>query len=315
MLSRVAESVFWMSRYIHRAEHTARLVDINLQLLLDLPGALADQWEPLVTITAEQDYFASRYGDATQRNVLEFLVFDNQYPSSIANSLRAARENARTVRDFISAEIWEQVNEFYHFVVSERAPVHAKEDPHGFFARVRNHGHLFSGLVDGTLEHGQGYHFIKLAEYLERADQTSRVLDVKYFLLLPGAEYVGTTLDDVQWAAVLKSASALESYRKRHHRIRPRDIAEYLLLDPDFPRSAAKCVADARGALHAITGNPLDRPRTEPEMVLGRLAADLKFGTIDEVFEVGLHEYIDRLQARLNESGAAVSRAFFQFRA
>ena len=210
MLSRVADSIYWMSRYIERAENVARFIDVNLNLMLDLPVGSAQQWQPLVDITGDTDEFAKRYGSATQQNVIQFLTFDQENVNSIRSCLRAARENARSVREIISSEMWEQLNQFYLVVNSAASKTGRMTDPQELFASVKMSSHLFTGVTDATMTHGEGWHFCRLGRKLERADKTSRILDVKYFLLLPTIADVGTTFDDIQWAAVLRSASAFE---------------------------------------------------------------------------------------------------------
>src|SRR5215216_2360888 len=231
MLSRVAESIYWMSRYIERAENVARFIDVNLNLMLDLPVGSAQQWQPLVDITGDTQEFAKRYGASTQHSVIQFLTFDTDNVNSILACVRAARENARSVREVISSEMWEQLNESYLMVNSAESDGYPT-DPQELFASVKMASHLFAGVTDATMTHGEGWHFCRLGRKLERADKTSRILDVKYFLLLPTVADVGTTFDDLQWAAVLRSASAFEMYRKRYGRIAPNRIVEFLLLDP-----------------------------------------------------------------------------------
>jgi len=243
MLARVAESIYWMSRYVERAENVARFIEVNLNLMLDLPVGSAQQWQPLVATTGDAAEFAKRYSTATQHNVIEFLMFDQENVNSIRSCLRAARENARSVREIISSEMWEQLNEFYLRVNYAAALAGSRTDPQDLLRRVRRSGHLFTGVTDATMTHNESWNFCRLGRMLERADKTSRILDVKYFLLLPTADDVGTTSDDIQWAAVLRSASAFEMYRKCHGRIAPERIVEFLLLEKEFPRasSTASC--------------------------------------------------------------------------
>ncbi len=309
MLSRVADSVYWMSRYVERAENVARFVDVNLQLMLDAPEGQNQQWLPLVATTGDHEAFAARFGSATRENVIHFLTFDAENPNSILSSLSAARENARTVREVISSEMWLQLNRFYLMV---RAAAEARLDPTGdFFNDVKQASHLFCGIADATMTHGEPWHFCRLGRMLERADKTSRILDVKYFLLLRSADEVGTPFDDIQWAAVLRSASAFEMYRKRHGRISPRGVVDFLLLDREFPRSVQFCLGAARDSLHAISGTPLGTFRLPPEKLLGQLCSDFSFTSVDEIIKAGLHEYLDDLQTRLNQVGHGIFEAFF----
>ena len=212
MLSRVADSIYWLNRYIERAENVARFVDVNLNLLMDSPVGTAQQWEPLIAVTGDRAKFLERYDQATAENVLHFLTFDENSPNSIRSCVRAARENARSVRETISSEMWEQVNAFY-LQVEDAAKASDIKDTHDFYAEVKMASHLFAGVMDATLSWNESWQFGQLGRFLERADKTARILDVKYFLLLPSPQEVGTPLDNLQWIALLKSASAYEMYQ------------------------------------------------------------------------------------------------------
>jgi len=312
MLSRVADSIYWLSRYIERAENIARFVQVNLNLMLELSSTdEAGQWLPMVITTGDRSYFESKYGEATQENVLRFLSYDADYDNSIFSCVRMARENARTVREAISSEMWTQVNYFYQLVKRSAAEMQALTDPNEFFTQIKRQSHLFSGITAGTLRHGEGWHFHQVGQLLERADKTSRILDVKYFLLLPKEEGVGTALDKLQWAAVLRSASGLEMYRKKYHRITPAEVADFLILDRLFPRSIHHCLIEAEASLHAISGSPPMTFSNSAEKCLGRLRSEFTYTTIDEIFRLGLHEYLDGFQTQLNETGDAIFESYF----
>lgn len=310
MLSRVADSIYWLNRYVERAENVARFIDVNLNLLLDNPLGIRQQWRPLIITTGDLQEFEKRYGEATAENVIQFLTFDDQYPNSIASCLRAARENARSVREIISSEMWEQVNSF-HLMVQDVSKAKSLADLSSFFAEVKMASHLFSGVMDATMSHNEGWHFGQVGRLLERADKTARILDVKYFILLPSIHDVGTTLDELQWIALLKSASAYEMYRKRQQRISPREVAEFLILDRQFPRSIQFCLIEAERSLHHITGYPVDTWRNPPERALGKLRSELDYLTMDEIMEKGLHEFLDNLQSHINQVGDRIFETFF----
>ena len=312
MLARVAESIYWMSRYVERAENVARFIEVNLNLMLDLPVGSAQQWQPLVDTTGDAAEFAKRYGTANQRDVIQFLTFDQENVNSICYCLRAARENARSVREIISSEMWEQLNEFYLMVNSAAAG--SRTDPQDLFASVRRAGHLFTGVTDATMTHNESWNFCRLGRMLERADKTSRILDVKYFLLLPTAADVGTTFDDIQWAAVLRSASAFEMYRKCHGRIAPDRVVEFLLLEKEFPRAINYCLVRARESVHEISGTPVEMFRHPVERLLGELCSELAYARIEAIISTGLHQYLDRLQTKLNQVGNGISETFFAAR-
>ncbi|HEY2735880.1 MAG TPA: alpha-E domain-containing protein [Polyangiales bacterium] len=309
MLSRVAESMFWMSRYIERAENIARFIDVNAFLTMELGDTIQEQWWPLVAVTGDEAIFRERYGEASRANVMQFLTFDEEYPNSIASCLAAARENARIVREYISTTMWQELNKFY-LMVHDQAKLAIQLDAEAeFYEEVRQGAQLFVGVTDGTMSHGEGWHFARMGRLLERADKTSRILDVRYFLLLPQVSDVGTPLDIVQWSALLRSASALNMYRSVHGRLSPNRIAEFLLLDPDFPRAVRHCCDVAERSLRFITGTPMRTFRNSAEKKLGRLRSELDYTSIDDVLHEGFHEFIDRLQIRLNEVGVAIDES------
>ena len=311
MLSRVAESIYWMSRYVERAENVARFVDVNLQLMLDYPDEHGQQWEPLVFISGDQSDFAKRYGTATQENVLKFLAFDPENPNSIVSCVRAARHNARSVREIISSEMWLQLNSFYLMVKSVAERGLALDELHGFFDDVKSASHLFNGIADATMSHGEGWHFCRLGKHVERADKTSRILDVKYFILLRSVNDVGTAWDDIQWVAVLRSTSAFEMYRKEHGRITPKGVVDYLLLNRCFPRAVNHCLIRVRESLHSISGTTVGAFKNSAEKRSGQLCSELTYTSVDEIIASGLHEYIDGLQSKLNQLGTEIHETFF----
>lgn len=311
MLSRVAESIYWMSRYIERAENVARFVDVNLQLMIDAPEDEDQQWMPLVNTTGDHKLFEELYGEPTQANVIRFLTFEPRNPNSIQSCLRAARENARSIREIIASEMWLQLNKFYLMVNSASQRVLDLDLGSEFFHEVKLSSHLFNGIMDATMTRNEAWHFCRLGRKLERADKTSRILDVKYFILLKSVEQIGSTFDDIQWVAVLRSASAFEMYRKQHGRISPRGVAEFLMLERDFPRSMHFCLLAARDSLHAISGTPLGTFRYQAEKVLGQLCSDLSYDSVDDIIASGLHEYIDQLQLKVNQVGHGIHETFF----
>ncbi len=315
MLSRVAESIYWMSRYIERAENLARFVDVTFNLILDQPQNAASQWAPLVFITGDHEYFEEKYGQANQANVIDFLVFDTNYSSSIISCVSQARENARTVREAISSEAWEQINEFYHMIRGASADRQTTQTAPEFFDSIREHSQLFNGILDATLSHASGWHFANLGRLLERADKTSRMLDVKYYTLLPQLQDVGTTLDDLQWSSVLRSVSGFETYRKLFHTINVHRVVEFLVLDRFFPRAVLFCIDAADMSLHAISGSPLNTYQNLAEQRLGRLKSELAYADVQTVINCGLHEFIDDLQSKLNDVAKAINDTFFALRA
>lgn len=310
MLSRVADAIYWLNRHIERAENTARFIDVNFNLILDAPAGVIQQWEPLVVTAGDLPLFRERYGQVTAENVIQFLTFDGDYRHSILSCLRSARENARSVREIISREMWEQVNSFY-FMVKEAAPEQPNSVLHDFFSQVKMQSHLFAGVMDATMSHNEGWHFGHLGRFLERADKTNRLLDVKYFMLLPSGEAVSDTLDQIGWMALLKSASAYEMYRKRSQRITPTGVAAFLILDREFPRSIRVCFEQAEASLHQIVGTPIGTWQNSVERTLGRLRSELDYMTIEEILQSGLHEFLDRLQVQINQIDGKIAKTFF----
>jgi uncharacterized alpha-E superfamily protein len=232
MLSRVADSLYWMSRYIERAENNARIADVNLQMLLDLTNQQeADpkqQWDPIVSSLEENELFASLYPTPDGKAVIDFVSLQKKNPNSIYSCLTRARENARTTSEQISSEMWEQINRLYLFVKSDAAKRLVRSSPYEFFNRIISGSHLFQGITDSTMTHGEGWDFIRIGKLLERADCTSRILDIKYHILLPSGEEVGGNVDTIQWMSVLKSCSALEAYRKIYvGQVAPWRVAEF----------------------------------------------------------------------------------------
>lgn len=324
MLSRVANSIYWMCRYIERAENVARFISVNLNVLLDMPTEKGKHWEPLVMITGDQRSFEEKYPDYSQEAVIRFLAFDREYGNSILSCLVAARENARSIREIISSEMWEHLNNYYLELADNKSLTMALADPHRFFKIIQMRSHLFTGLMDCTMSHGEAWNFARIGMMIERADKTSRILDVKYFMLLPHADLVNTPIDNIQWTAVLKSASAFEMFRKVHHQITPRSVANFLIFDSQFPRSIRHCITKAliclqritrdQGSLHGINGSSFGVVNNLAEKRLGRLNADLEYTDIDEVIDQGMHEYLDGLQTRLNEVDTAIGKIFFNLK-
>jgi len=309
MLSRVADSLYWMSRYIERAENDARILDVNLQLLLDLGGETdaMQHWAPVIASLEETELFDSLYKKADERSVIEFLSLRKKNPNSILSCLTLARENARTTREQISSEMWEQINRLYLFVQSENAQRLLFASPHEFFKRIVTGSHLFQGITDATMTHGEGWDFIRIGALLERADYTSRILDVKYHILLPSGEDVGGNVDTIQWMAVLKSCSALEAYCKLYvSQVTPWKVAEFLITHHQFPRSIRYCIDSLDAVLHRISGVDENLYANEAERLSGRLRSDVDFVTIGEIFKFGLHEYLEAIQKRLVEVSDAM---------
>jgi uncharacterized alpha-E superfamily protein len=311
MLSRVADSLYWMSRYIERAENNARIAEVNLQLLLDLANQpqsdMQQQWNPIISSLEETELFASLYATLDGAAAIDFVSLQEKNPNSILSCLTQARENALSTREQMSSEMWEQINRLYLFVQSDSGQALLRASPYEFFKRIVAGSHLFQGITDATMTHGEGWDFIRIGKLVERADCTSRILDVKYHILLPSGERVGGNIDTIQWMAVLKSCSALEAYRKIYvDQVAPWKVAEFLITHAEFPRSIRFSVDLLDSALHRISGSSEAKYANEVERLSGRLRSDLDYVTIGDIFEFGLHEYLGTIQERLVEVSAAL---------
>lgn len=311
MLSRVANSIYWMSRYLERADNVARFVDVNARLILDMGWEREEaQWDPLVRASGDEVDFHKRYTDYNEKSVLRFLTFDTENPNSIRACVRHTRENARTVREIISTEMWEVINALY-ILVEDHSRKRKVDDLQDFFGQIHQANHLFAGLIENTMSHKEGWHFACLGRLLERADKTARMLDVKYFLLLPTGEHVDSPYDAIEWGAVLKSVSGFEMYRKQFHRVNYRDVTQFLVLDRHFPRAIRYCIEMVAGALDNITQISGVDAIVNAEML--QLRDQLDHTDIDSILQNGLHEFIDLFQLKLNAIDEAIYRAFFAF--
>jgi uncharacterized alpha-E superfamily protein len=311
MLSRVANSLYWMSRYIERAENVARSMEVNSHMILDVPGEEQAQWRPLVTITGDDEAFSAKYDNSSQANVIQFLAFDRDNSNSIISCLSAARENARIIRPTIPTEMWECINALFLYVTRQAVDHDVLHSPHEFCQHVKRASQSFQGVMEVTMTHGEGWHFCRLGRSLERADQTTRLLDVKYFILLPTVDHVGLSVDDIQWAAVLRSASAFEMYRQKYGEILPDRVVEFLLLDRYFPRAVLFSLNCAEESLRHITGSLYGTFHSRAEQRLGQLRSELAYTRVDEIIATGLHQFLDNFQSRLNVVGGAIYDSFF----
>lgn len=307
-----------MARQIERAENIARIVDVNLQLLLDYQKlddkALKQHWEPLIISLGDEELFAKLYKKADSATVTEFLTFNSKNPNSILMSVTAARENARSVRDQISQEMWEEINRIYLFLRAKDARKIWKQAPSEFYREIKQSSYLVQGLTGATMPRDERRQFVTAGLFLERADKITRLLDVKYHILLPQPGDVGGSVDSVQWAAVLRSCSAYETYQQTFSTdIMPWKVAELLIFSDSFPRSIRYCVHTLDAALRSISGSAPGTFSKEAEKLSGRLLSELNYSTIDDVFKAGLHEYLDDLQQKFNAIGSAIYTSYISY--
>ena len=317
MLSRVAHSLFWMGRYVERAENIARLVDVNLQLLLDHRDlddlSVAERWLPIVLSTGGGERFAALHPDATAKSVVDFLVFETGNPDSIITAVSRARENARTVRDQLTAEVWEELNRLHLFLQSKEAAARFEASPTDFFAEVKHASLLLTGLAHATVMHGEGWQFSEVGRFIERADQTTRIVDVLHAAFPErGVPQRPSERDSVEWAAVLRSCSAWDAYKSLHGaQVEPTRAVGFLLLNEEFPRSVRFCAEELDAALRRISGVAPGRFANPAEQLSGRFLAEMRFATIEDLLAFfGLHAYLDRVQLRLAAIGDAVYDAY-----
>ncbi|MCW5852270.1 MAG: alpha-E domain-containing protein [Anaerolineae bacterium] len=310
MLSRVAESLYWMSRYLERAEDMTRIIAVTFQASLDAPTANeAQSWARVISTIGDHTQFAAAFDKYNAATVTEFLTRHPANPNTIFACIQRARENARAVREQISREMWEQVNRLYHLVRGADLQAVVR-NPYDFFSEVRNGSHLFQGVTDATMTHGEGWYFIQVGKYLERADKTARILDVQYNAIVDESGLDAILADTVQWVALLRSCSAFEPYRRSHSELHAWRVADFLLLDRAFPRSVLFCLEQTRRALALISGHPLERPGNAAERALGRLYADLTYLDLRDALG-NLHGYLDELIPRLAHLGDAITQSYF----
>ena len=309
MLSRVADSLYWINRYVERAENISRFVEVSEAMALDCPPGSAEPWLPLIDASGDRELFDKLYPSGTPDNVIRFLVRDADNPSSVLNCIDFARENARQIRDVITTEMWEQMNDVY-WNLQEAS--FWKQPPQEQLREIRRACQLFYGITDATLSRDLSWQFSRLGRLLERADKTTRILDVKYFLLLPTNEDVGGVLDELQWIALLRTAGAYQMFRQSQQQaIAPKAVASFLLLDPIFPRSVRYCLERISDTLRIIRSSAVPGPPDDLECLVGLVLARWSFTRIDELIANGLHEAIDHLQQDLNQLHDLIEARYF----
>ncbi len=312
MLSRIADSMYWMARYLERAGETARLMEINLLYLVEAEEDMGDEdkWRPILQINSSEPLYDEQFGGGgiSTSRVLQFISAGRTNPSSIRTCLRLFRENARVARDRISKEMWEAVNEIWmSFDDRLKGPL-TPERAGALFIELRNQVARFNGLVASTMMRSEAYAFYQLGGCFERADMTARTLDVKYHIILPDLSMVGSALDYYQWAALLKSLSGFEAFRRNYHSgFMPADVAEFVVLNRDFPRSITFSVKHMGAALTTIGLENKESSRAAFEALSGMVAV-----TSTQIFDTGLHEYLESLLSRLALFHSALVEEFFQ---
>ena len=310
MLSRVADSLYWINRYVERAENISRFVEVSEAMALDCPPGSAEPWLPLIDANGDRELFDQLYPAGNSEEVVRFLVRDEKNPSSLVNCIGVARENARQIRDVITTEMWEQINDL-HWSIQEGESFW-DQPPQEQLREIRRGCQLFYGITDATLSRDHSWQFSRLGRLLERAEKTTRILDVKYFLLLPSPEDVGGVLDELQWISLLRCAGAYQMFRQsRQQMIEPKAVASFLLLDPSFPRSVRYCLERIKDTLRIVSGRSLPGAPDALECISGLTLARWSYTSIDELIADGLHEAIDSLQSDLNRLHNLIEQRYF----
>lgn len=306
MLSRVAENIYWMARYIERAENTARLIMVNTNLLLDLPKGEHPGWQPIVEILGSDEYYLQHHDDFNERAVLKFLIGDLGSPTSILYSLQQARENARTIRDIIPRESWEHVNDMYMMAKSNAASGYSKKGRYDYLKKIINSTQTITGLLAGTMLHDIGYDFLRMGRNLERADMTTRIIDVRSANLLPEHEGV-LPFENIQWMSVLRSLTAYQMYRRTIQvRVQRADVLKFLLKDKKFPRSFFHALLEVKACLKNL-------PRNEEAInLLNEVGKKVLRADQAVLRQEELHRFIDELQLGLADLNGVISATYFR---
>jgi uncharacterized alpha-E superfamily protein len=316
LLARDADSMYWLSRYIERAEHVARLLRVNSNLLVDVGDLAPDlqerQWNsvPAIMRSVQSESAAAKFGDGNA--IARYMAFDRENPNSLLTCVSRARENARGVRENISAEMWECINALYWTIRSDDAPSRFEESPDDFYRSMMNGSMLFQGLTDQTLNHDQRWLFTQLGKYIERIDVTCGIIETKYGILKSAEQKLEGALKNIHWMAVLRCCCSLEAYRRQYvGDMDPLRVASFLILEQSYPRSIRYAVGKAHDAIGSIRAevNPLS---IDPaERILGRLDAQLEYAEMSEVLTDGLAPYLQKIRNQIAETALAVQKTYF----
>lgn len=309
LLSRYAECIFWLARYVERAENLARILDVNETFSRDSSGA--QNWLSIVQLNADEKRFVEMHKVATAEAVLRFYVTDTDNPTSIASAIRYARENARTLRPLIATEMWVQLNVFHNRLKSIEPRELVPGNLSRLFAEIKQACQTHTGITEGTFYRDEAFYFYQMGRYIERADQTTRLLDIKYHLLLPRVSDVGSPVDVSQWNALLRSAAGYHAFRRLQPAVTPAAVVGFLLLDPSFPRSVALCVREVNTTLTSLKSRYMLRGGNDAAENLDELRSMLTSVPVADILRRGLHEYLDLLQRQLNDATRLISGAFF----
>lgn len=307
LLSSVAERVYWFARYVERVENTARIILVNNNLLLDMPRNSTLGWEPIVTITGRQDEFFERHKEATERNVMSFLIMDSTNPSCMLCSITHARENLRTSRAIFPRAVWETLNDLYNYARDNKSAVLTRRERYKFLRHVIDSCHLISGKLSASMSHDQIYEFIRMGRNIERADMTTRVIDVRAENLLPKHDEDLKPFDDIQWKSVLDSLAGYQMYRRYVHvRVRGVEVLRYLLQDSHFPRAIYHCLNQIELCLRNLPMNEA------PQYALVRAQRMVRNAKVEKIVKVNLTDYINQLQLAFIDIHNELASSYFE---
>lgn len=308
MLSRVAERMYWFGRYSERVENTARMVSVTANLLMDMPREIKHLWSDMINIAGEGDAFFKRYTRTDERNVVKFILADETNPGSLICSVRNARENARTTREIIPTEAWEKINEFHLYVRKNVAKALKRDGRHKFLNDVITFCNQMTGVLFGNMSHDSAYNFIRIGRNLERADMTTRIVDVGCLNLIQEREDIPDAFDDMLWRNVLRSLSAYQMYRQHvPDRVNGEDVVDFLMKDEQFPRAVAHCLGELESCITRLPHNDL------PLRSITHTQRMIKESKVEKLLESGLHEFIDEIQIDLGEIHTQVTQTWFAY--
>jgi uncharacterized alpha-E superfamily protein len=318
MLARVADSLFWMSRYIERAENTVRLLDVNIQLLLESEtqdeDSIEAHWKPILLSLGDWELYLKLYPERNTHSVMDFLTYDARNTSSIWSCVTAARENARMIRDQITNDMWAVINDLYYFLKSQNAEKIWWDGISEFHTRIREFALLFQGVTESTYLHRVGYQFINIGLTLERADKTGRILDAKHYMQLPATSSEGGVADTAQWLSVLRACGGLDAYHQVYVMdVLPEQVVEFLVLSREFPRSILYSLTRLQDFMHGISKCPSSHFSNEAEQICGRLIMDLNYMSIRDIKMDKLHELLSRIQDQIAQIAIALNARYMFF--
>ena len=306
MLSRAAERMYWFGRQVERAENISRLISVNANLILDLPRMGKQIWGSLVDITGSHESYYNKYQKAEERHITRFILVDESNPASLYSTIKMARENARVSREIMPSESWEKINEFYLYVKKNAEKSINREGRHKFLNVVTSYCNLITGILFGGMSHGSAYSFIRIGRNLERADMTTRIVDVGCLNLIKQGNDLTSAYADLLWMNVLRSLSAYQMYRQHvKDRVNGEDVVAFTIKDLDFPRSTAHCLNEINNCFSRLPKNDVPlRAVTHTQRLINEVS-------VDKLMESGLHEFIDEIQIDIAELHTQIGQTWF----